>query len=56
MTRNEVSMEKVYKTMKSSGIISLVVGICVTVIGCISGAFMITTGARLLNRKKDILF
>lgn len=54
--RNEVSMEKVYKTMKSAGIISLVVGICITVIGFVTGAFMITTGARLLSRKKEILF
>lgn len=54
--RNEVSMEKVYKTMNSAGISSLVVGICVTVIGCVTGAFLITTGARLLSRKKEILF
>ncbi len=56
MAGNEVSMEKVYKTMKSSGIISLVVGISVTVIGCITGAFMITTGARLLNRKNSNIY
>ena len=49
-------MEKVYKTMNSAGISSLVVGICVIVIGGITGAFMITTGARLLSRKKEILF
>lgn len=49
-------MERVYKTMKSAGISSLVVGICVAVIGCITGAFMITTGARLLHRKKEVLF
>ncbi|WP_029504702.1 hypothetical protein [Lachnoclostridium phytofermentans] len=49
-------MEKVYKTMNSAGISSLVVGICVTVIGCVTGAFLITTGARLLSRKKEILF
>ncbi len=54
--RIEVSMEKVYKTMNSAGISSLVVGICVIVIGGITGAFMITTGARLLSRKKEILF
>lgn len=49
-------MEKVYKTMKSVGICDLVVGICIVTIGCIAGAFLITNGARLLHRKKEILF
>lgn len=50
------NMERVYKTMKSVGVIDLVIGICVAVLGCVAGALMITNGARLLHRKKEILF
>lgn len=49
-------MERVYKTMKSVGVCDLVLGICVIVVGCLAGAFMITNGARLLHRKKEVLF
>ena len=49
-------MEKVYKTMRSIGITDLVVGICVIVAGCMTGALMITNGARLLHHKKEVLF
>ncbi|MDD5935742.1 MAG: hypothetical protein PUC65_09310 [Clostridiales bacterium] len=49
-------MERVYKTMKSVGITNLVLGICVIIAGCASGALIITNGARLLHRKKEILF
>ena len=52
----EVGMEKVYKTMKSVGVCDLVMGIVVTVFGCATGAFLITNGARLLKRKKEVLF
>lgn len=52
-------MEKVYKTMNSAGKFNLSIGICViavSVLGCLCGAFMIVHGAKLLERKKEILF
>lgn len=49
-------MERVYKTMRSVGVGNLVLGICVVVAGCVSGALIITNGARLLRRKKEVLF
>ncbi len=49
-------MERVYKTMKSVGIGDVVLGICIIVAGCVSGALIITNGARLLHRKKEVLF
>lgn len=49
-------MEKVYKTMKSAGIINLVLGICTTVLGIGIGAAIIVNGARLLHKKSEVLF
>ena len=49
-------MERVYRTMKSVGICNVVLGICIIVAGCVSGAFIITNGAKLLHRKKEVLF
>ena len=49
-------MERVYKTMKSVGVGDVVLGICIIVAGCVSGALIITNGARLLHRKKEVLF
>ena len=49
-------MERVYKTMKSVGVFDLVIGICVVAFGCVAGALIITNGARLLHRKKEIRF
>lgn len=49
-------MEKVYKTMNMAGVFNLVMGILITVMGALAGAFMITVGGKLLSRKKDITF
>lgn len=49
-------MEKVYKTMKSSGVSSIVFGIITIVGGALLGAFMIANGGKLLSRKKDLTF
>lgn len=48
--------EKVYKTMKSVGIINLVTGICFILIGVGLGVASIVSGARLLKKKSEILF
>lgn len=47
--------EKIYKTMTSSGIYSLVLGIVVLVTGITSGVLMILSAARLLKQKSDIM-
>ena len=50
------AMEKIYKTMKSAGIWNLVVGIISIIMGCFIGVCMIANGARLLMKKKELLF
>lgn len=47
--------EKIYKTMSAAGINSLAVGIVVIATGIVSGTLLIIHGAKLLNRKSDIL-
>ncbi len=49
-------MEKVYKTMKSVGAVNIVFGILSIVGGTLIGAFLIANGAKLLHRKKDLIF
>lgn len=48
--------EKAYKTMNSTGIISIVMGIVVIVFGIGAGIVSIVNGARLLKNKKGIIF
>lgn len=48
--------EKVYKTMGSTGVGSLVIGICILVTGIASGTLLIINGARLLKHRSKILF
>ncbi len=48
--------EKIYSTMKSVGITNLVVGIIIIVAGVAAGVSVIVSGARLLNKKSDLLF
>lgn len=48
--------EKVYKTMESAGVMSLVVGIAVTIVGVCAGVLMIISGARLITNKSKVLF
>lgn len=48
--------EKIYKSMKSVGTSSLVLGICMIVFGIGVGVVTIVNGARLLNKKSSILF
>ena len=49
-------MEKIYKTMRSTGTTSLVIGICILVKGIDSGILLIINGARLLANKETITF
>lgn len=49
-------MERVYKTMRNAGALSIVVGIVVTVIGLTAGIISIVNGAVLLKRKSEITF
>lgn len=48
--------EKIYNTMKSTGVVSLVFGIVTICIGIATGIVMIVNGARLLKRKSEIMF
>ncbi len=47
--------EKIYKTMTSSAVFNLVLGIVVLVTGITSGVLMLITAARLLKQKGDIM-
>lgn len=49
-------MERVYKTMRNAGVLSIVVGIVVTAIGLSAGIMSIVNGAVLLKRKSHITF
>ena len=50
------SMEKAYRTMKSSGTGNIVVGIIILVLGITAGVISIVNGASLLRNKKEITF
>ena len=52
----QVSKEKIYKTMSSTGAANLAIGICVLVGGIVSGILLIVNGARLLKHKGKIMF
>lgn len=52
-------MEKVYLTMKQSGTVGLVLGImiiCAGITSTICGAFIISSGAKLLKSKETLTF
>ena len=48
--------EKVYTTMNGSGIMNMVLGIVSIVVGVAGGILLIISGAKLLDRKNNILF
>lgn len=48
--------EKVYGTMRNTGIINIIFGITTIVIGAATGVVMIVCGAKLLRRKSEIMF
>jgi hypothetical protein len=50
------SGEKIYNTMNSAGVISLVTGIILIVTGVVLGVMTIISGAMLLAGKKRVLF
>lgn len=48
--------EKIYKTMSSVGVWSLVLGIVAIIAGALTGAALIVNSARLLKKKSEIMF
>ena len=48
--------EKIYKTMGSTGVVSLAVGICVLTGGIAAGILLIVNGARLLKNRAKMIF
>ncbi len=48
--------EKIYKTMGGTGVLNLVLGICLMVVSVGIGIVMIISGSRLLKKKGDITF
>lgn len=48
--------EKVYGTMKSTGIVNIVFGIITIAMGIATGIVMIVHGGRLLKRKSEVMF
>ena len=49
-------MEKVYRTMHTSGLLGIVLGSLVMETGAVCGGLMLATGVTLLVRKKEITF
>lgn len=47
--------EKVFKTLTSSGIMNLVMGILILITGITAGVLLLISGAKLLNSKKDVM-
>lgn len=54
--KEEIMTEKLYKKIKSTGTLSLVMGIIMIVFGVASGVMLIVNGGRLLSHKSDTLF
>ena len=48
--------EKVYGTMKSTGVVNIVFCIVKISMGIATGIVMIVSGARLLKRKSEVMF
>lgn len=49
-------MEKIYKSMRNSGVGSLISGILIITAGLSLGIYMIVIGGVLLRRKEDLMF
>lgn len=48
--------EKIYRTMKSTGVVNIIFGIITIVLGAATGVVMIVCGAKLLKRKSEVIF
>ena len=48
--------EKIYRTMKGTGAMNIVLGIIAMVTGIVSGTLLIIGGAKLLSGKSKIIF
>ncbi len=49
-------MERVYHTMKNSGILSIVLGSLIITTGTVCGGLIIGSGIKLLVRKNELTF
>ena len=49
-------MEKIYKTMRGTGILNIVIGSVIVTAGLAVGILAIASGAGLLKRKPEITF
>ncbi|MDY5483269.1 MAG: hypothetical protein SPF91_03650 [Clostridium sp.] len=49
-------MEKIYKTMRGTGIINIVIGSVIITAGLATGILAIVSGALLLKRKSEVTF
>jgi len=47
--------EKIYKTMRGTGVSNIVLGVIVLVTGITAGVLIIVNGARLLKRKSSVM-
>ena len=51
-----ITMEKAYKTMKTSGAINIALGVVVLVVGLAAGILMVASGGCLLKNKRHIVW
>lgn len=49
-------MEKVYKTMRNTGVINIIIGSVIIAVGLATGTLAVISGAILMKRKSEITF
>ncbi|MEF9939959.1 MAG: hypothetical protein RR225_04865 [Clostridium sp.] len=49
-------MEKIYKTMRNTGVINIIIGSVIITAGLATGVLAIISGAILIRRKSEITF
>lgn len=49
-------MERIYKTMRNTGVINIVIGSVIITAGLATGLLAIISGAILMKRKSEITF
>lgn len=49
-------MEKIYKTMRNTGVINIIIGSVIITVGLATGTLAVISGAILMKRKSEITF
>ena len=55
-SKENIFMERIYKTMRNTGACSIAAGVVILVAGVAVGVLSIVSGSILLKRKSEIMF